>query len=254
MGPNGKSERIAWIPPAPRVVRRKPGGGCWLIFLRLFILPHICAGIFLLLSVPAHLFVSHFGTPVTAIVNWEETTPTRKGGLMYEIYYHYTLDGRRYDERASVGASIYRLTRVGDRYLGRASGLWGHALFVGPAEWEEAGPLAMLGIALGWNGLLSVFLYVFWVVPLRERWVARIGQPVLGIVTGRREHSGRGGRIYRLSYAFTTPEGLEYTGKCDVTNWVYETILDGASIIVLYDPQRPRWNLAYDYCDFVVGP
>jgi hypothetical protein len=254
MGPNGMSQRIAAVPPAPRVVRRKTGSGCLLTFLRLFILPHIFAGVYFLLSVPAHLFVSHFGTPVTAIVDREETTSTRKGGFMYDIYYHYMLDGRRYDERASVGQSTYNRTRLGDRYGGRASGLCGHALFVGPQEWEEAGPIGMLGFALGWNGILSVFLYFLWVVPLRERRIARIGQPVLGIVTGRRERSGRGGRIYQLTYAFTTPEGLEYTGKCGVTNWVYQTALEGTTLIVLYDPRRPRWNLAYDYCDFVMGP
>jgi hypothetical protein len=253
MGLNGMSERIAGIPPAPRVVRRR-AGGCGLTFLRLFIMPHICAGVILLLSAPAHLFVSRFGTPVTAIVDRIQSTPTRKGGLMYDIYYYYLLDGRRYDERASVGQGTYNQTRVGDRHKGRASGLWGHALFVGPAEWEETGPLGMLGFALFWNGILSVFVYVLWVVPLRERWIVRVGQPALGIVTGRRERSGRGGKTYLLTYAFITPEGLEYTGKCSVTNWVYQTAMDGSALIVLYDPRRPRWNLAYEYCDFVVGP
>ncbi|MGD0771112.1 MAG: DUF3592 domain-containing protein [Tepidisphaeraceae bacterium] len=223
------------------------------MFVRLFILPHMCVGVILLLSVPAHLFVARFGTPVTAIVDRMENTPTRKGGVIYDIYYQYTLDRRRYDKRASVGKSTYNLTRVGDHRNGRASGLWGHALFVGPEEWEETGPLGMLGFALFWNGILSVFVYVLWVVPLRERWIARIGQPALAIVTGRRELSGRGGRIYRLSYAFTTPEGTEYTGKCDVTNWVYQIALEGTTLIVLYDPRRPRWNLAYEYCDFVVA-
>jgi hypothetical protein len=253
MGPSDMSEGIAGIPPAPRVVRRTRGG-CGLTFLRLFILPHVCVGIILLLSVPSHLLVSRFGTPVTAIVDQKQTTPTRNGGLMYDIYYHYKLDGRRYDKRASVGKDAYNQTRVGDRHNGRASELWGHSLFVGQPEWEETGPLGMLGIALFWNGIVSVFVYVLWVVPLRERWIARIGQPAQGIVTGRRERSGRGGKTYLLTYAFTTPEGLEYTGKCSVTNWVYQTALDGTALIVLYDPRRPRWNLAYEYCDFVMGP
>ena len=58
---------IATFPPPPRRVRRKSlGSGCGVAFARLFLLPHTLIGIGLLLSVPQHLYVRYFGTPVTA--------------------------------------------------------------------------------------------------------------------------------------------------------------------------------------------
>jgi len=245
------NDGLMQLPLAPRTARRKDWtSGCALWFVRLFILPHTLVGIFLLLSVPSHWFVAHFGTPVTAVVDGRDTTLTRKGRALYKVYYHYMLNNRRYPENKSVGQEKYEQTHVGDRFAGRASALVGHALFV-DSDRHSDGTLGM-AFALFWSGIVSIFVYGAWVAPLRQRWLVMIGQPAIGTVTGRREKKGKG-TTYTVLYAFTAPGGMAYSGKWNVSNLDYQRAVEGSEVTVLYHPRNPRRNLPYEYCDFVAG-
>jgi hypothetical protein len=239
------------FPPTPRKVRRKSWtGGCTLTFIRVFILPHTLIGMGMLLSIPVHLYVSNFGTPVTATIDQASSRPNSKGRMVSEVAYHYVLDGHRYDEATSLDSKTLARMHQGDHLEGRASAFMGKALFVGP-EWQHMGALGLLGMALFWNGILSVFLYGVWYVPLRDRWIVRSGEPAIATITGRKEVRGKGTR-YILSYAFTLPDGEPFTGKCDVPHPAYQQIADGTPVTVLYNPRRPRSNLAYEFCDFEI--
>jgi hypothetical protein len=271
------------LPPAPRSVRRKLGSGCGLWFIRLFILPHTIAGIFLIVSIPFGWYVEHFGTPVTATVDRRETQPTKKGGKLYQLYYHYDFGGRRFEGSESVseeqynqaggvdaggstgltpGSSTAITTRpsssksagTGVQFEGRAVAvLPGHPYFRAPSEWGGWSLLPMLGFALFWNGILSFFLYAIWILPLRQRLLVKRGEVATAAITSRKIHRGKG-TTYTLMYRFTAEGGGEYTGACNVTKSDYENIPDGAPVLVVYKPTNPRHNLAYRFSDFIAGP
>jgi hypothetical protein len=240
------------LPPAPRTVRRKLGSGCGLWFMRLFILPHTLAGIFLLTLFPANWYVDHYGKTVTATVDRRDMTQTKKGGTLFHLYYHYDFGGRRYEASDSVGEERYVRDREGTHFDGRAAGgLFGRPVFRGPSAAGEF-QWSLLAFALVWNGFLSFLLYAVWIEPLRQRRLVKHGQVATGVVTSRRI-TRRRGTVHELMYAFTADDGFNYAGSCSVTPADYERTGEGAQFLVLYDPARPRRNLAYRFSDFIAG-
>jgi hypothetical protein len=245
---------IALFPPPPRRVRRKSwDSGCTVAFLRLFVLPHMIIGVLLLLSVPQHFYVWHFGTSVTATVDRLDTRPGKKGGTNYYLYFHYQLDGRRYDESDGTDADIYRSTHVGEQFPGVATAILGKSLFLSSAKSIGAETGVVLITALFWNGVVSIFAYLFWFVPLRQRWTVKYGEAAVGQIEGTSTRRARNGLWYYVTHRFTTPDNRTLTGKSRVSKDVYTSAVVGTPLIVLYNPRRPKWNLAYEYCDFVVA-
>ena len=235
------------LPPPPRMVRRKFGTGCGVWFLRLFILPHTIVGGFLLLTVPTRLYVHYLGTAVNATIDAVEPRTSRKGGDYYLVTYHYLLNGRRYDGSES------RTVRpvVGETFAGRAAAFAGHDVFR-PARFSAPSDLLpLLGAAIFWNGVVSVFLYIAWVVPFRDRWLARHGEATLGAITGKEMHRGKG-TTYSVSYEFEV-DGQDYRGKGKVDFAAYDLTREGMPVTVLFDPSRPKRSLPYELSDFVVS-
>lgn len=76
-----------------------------------------------------------------------------------------------------------------------------------------------------------------WIAPLRERKLARMGKPVEGRVT----NCYRDKSVYRIEYEFCTEDAQEMSGKgyrkdcCEI----------GASICIIYLPQKPSRNQTY---------
>jgi hypothetical protein len=244
-----------FLPPAPRTVRRKFGSGCGLWFMRLFVLPHTFAGIFLLGIVPAGWYFDHFARPVTATVDRREMEHTKKGGTLFHLYYHYDFGGRRYDGSDLISEARYVRARDGEPFEGRAVAvLFGRPWFRGPTEAKANSPqFLVVAFALAWNGLLSVFLYGLWIVPLRQRRLVKHGQVATGVITSRRITRGRGTN-YTLMYAFPAVDGSAYSGECGVNRADYERTPDGTNLLIIYNPARPRRNLAYRFSDFIAGP
>jgi hypothetical protein len=234
------------FPPPPRMVSRKSGTGCIIWFLRLFIVPHMVAGVFFILAVPTHLYVHYLGTPVTATIDRIEPRTSKKSGDYYWVTYHYMLDGRRFSD----GESRQVRPAVGDTFGGRAAAFAGHGMILAPEFSVVRDVLPLLGAAIFWNGVLSMFLYVLWVVPIRQHWLARHGEATLGTITGKVVHRGKS-TTYTVSYQFDV-DGKDYRGKCDVDSAAYDLAREGMPVTVLYDPSRPKRSLPYEVCDFVV--
>jgi hypothetical protein len=244
-------ETNSGMPPPPRAVRRKTGG-CLLVALRLFILPHMIAGLYFIGSIPARWYVAHYGTPVTATVDRLTTESTRKG-TGYSVHFHYVLNRHLYNDTASVGSETFDGTRVHDVHPGRASAWFGVPLFLGPPEWQNGGIQVLIGMAIFWNAIVGVFVYNLWFVPLRDRKILRWGEISAGVITARKKVSGRGADTFRLYYTFTTASGEQFTGKAR-TNSVLASMI-GLPVMVVYLPYLPKRNLAYEYCDYeVVDP
>jgi hypothetical protein len=245
-------DAAASFPAPPRAVRRKTGTAAGIGCLRVFMLPHLLVGLFLLFAVPARLYVYHFGAPVTAIVDRVESRTSRKHGDYYLVQYHYLLDGRRFDDSKSPSARTGRPPpRVGDTFAGRAAALLGHALFL-PASLNIVGDITPLAIAaVIWNGFIGVWLYIAWILPLCQRWLATTGEAAIGTITHwQANRRNRTTQSYTVSYSFTTPDGRSHDARCRVSG--RDRPAEGATITVLYAPRRPRWNLPYECSDFVV--
>src|SRR5437867_3035224 len=76
------------LPPPPREVHG--GVGCAIWFVRLFILPHMLVGIFLIARLVLTALTAVFGTDRVATVTKAYTSQTSKGGTIYHIDYHYS--------------------------------------------------------------------------------------------------------------------------------------------------------------------
>jgi hypothetical protein len=243
------------FPPPPRRVRRRGGTGCAVAFPRFFIMPHVIAGIVMLLAVPVRLYVYNRGTPVKAIIHHIEPRTSRKGGDFYVIGYHYVLNGRRYDdENESLTVAEGRRTKFGDTIDGRAAAFLGQAKFMRLSEGNN-GTWRLLVFALLWNGVVGVFVYITWVMPIRDRRLVRSGTATPGVITGSKE-SRRRGVSHTISYEFVTADGQMFTGTQDVSKRAWEIPEDGAVITVIFDTCRPQQrSLVYELSDYIVsGP
>jgi hypothetical protein len=234
------------FPPPPRRVRRTVGSGCALALPRLFVLPHMIIGVLLLLYAPVQLYVEKFGTPVVATIDNCETRLTRKGGRMYVVHYHFTHRGTRYDDSPSIGESAFANLHVGDRIPGRTSPLLYLASFQNQhficSAWSDGPLIIPVLIAIVWNGLLSVFVYRFWIVPFLDRELVRNGSVTTGKVTSFRS-AGRGGR--RVTYSFQDARGKLFAGSQNVDSGL--TAQAGMPCSIFYMPTNSRRNIAYEF-------
>jgi hypothetical protein len=243
--------------PAPRPVSRRAGTGT-VIFLRLFILPHTLIGfgaLFLVVFEPLFLILTP-DTLATVIALTPHTS--RKGGTTYRVTYRYSpvdapgvsltgddqiswaefvglrSDSQIYVHTAGVGCHRYTcLSRTFGGYVRYRYPMWFWALF--------------------WNGIVSIFLYTAWVVPTHNRNLVRFGDPVAGQITGKNIMRGKS-TTYRLKYEFT-PIGDHHARKGSTTVATkpqFDQATEGQNVTILYDPNRPGRNVAYEFGDYVV--
>jgi hypothetical protein len=189
--------------PTPRSIRRRQGAwaGCGLIFVRLFILPHMIIGMCLLLMVPITITEMFFGKVQQGRIVGKWITSVKRTN--YHIRYAYDADGihrtgerscsrSQYDAipdpaRAQTPASIEirSLTILGCHFH--------EALLAGESRWVKIAIFTL--IALFWNGVMSVFIYMVWIAPWQEKRLYRWGTPVPGRITAKHTRSGK-----RISY------------------------------------------------------
>jgi hypothetical protein len=177
--------------PTRRIASVAPEG-CALWALRLFILPHTVAGVFLIWQVMLTVAWLHSGTDVTGRITraWEEQH--RKGPIFY-IEYRYDDAGGEHVEKDTVSRALYGNLPPSVRNAGlgpppRSSAGsrssvsapiplrlldYASSRLVRPLPPYGSSPRAQLAgnifAALFWNGILSVFLYQLWIKPMRLR-------------------------------------------------------------------------------------
>jgi hypothetical protein len=241
----------AAIPPPPREVRRKMGTGCEVGCVRLFILPHTVAGIVLVLLVAMRSYVILVGTPTQATVDRAEYRSSRKGRGHYYVWFHYQLNGRRIDS-SDPWPSSAPTPHAGDQFAGRAAAFPGNTMFLRASQQSLAADVLPIAIfAVFWNAFIAVFVYAAWVRPIQTRWLVMYGEAAPGVVTSWVRSRGRNQSMSTVGYSFTTPDGVERSGKY----WTRrrDALAAGERITVLYNPKRPRQNLPYEVSDFIVS-
>src|SRR5438105_4116287 len=79
--------------PPPRSIRRRQGAfaGCAVVFIRLFILPHMMAGVFFILMVPIEIGEMFLGTVQQGRIVAKWTTSVKRTN--YHIRYAYDVNG-----------------------------------------------------------------------------------------------------------------------------------------------------------------
>ena len=249
----------AAIPPELRShyrrVRMRPGQGCSLWFIRLFILPHTLAGLFILFLMPARLAWAVFGTDHTASVERIWTTKSSKGRTVYHVRYGYdqTPAGPRHGDETTVSSTEYgRLQRlphdertVRVREIGFEPPLYHESVIEADASAaSQVAPIWLFG--LFWNGALSVFAYFVYYVPWRQRRLCRGGTPVVGTLIDKRAVRGKS-TTYYVQYHFVASDGTAHQAKTSTDSRRYHAAVIGEPIVVLYDPAHPRRSVAYDF-------
>lgn len=232
------------------------GVGLWLV--RLFILPHTLIGFGMLgkavwstVSWPVVYFA---GSLVEGRIDETTATPNRKNNsTAYSARYTFYLGNDAYHRQTTLSADGYAAVQRGSvvrvrvcRWL-PACGDWPDV-----PGFSSSNFLSFWGVALFWNGVLSLFFWNLYFVPWREAALVRRGVPVVGRITefgpsGDKERSHR----VRYSYRWPTDGGELWVGHTDCRETGGYSI--GDVLTVLIDPRRPSRSLAYALSDFRVA-
>lgn len=231
----------------PRVVARRPGSGAgnffvFAIFLSIgLVIAAFCIAepLFLLLSpaIPGHVIgtESHF-------------TSGRHGGWTYRIKFVYTENGRELSDRQTTSFRRFRSAHAGDP-------VQVHAIDIGNWHYDEldmtsgdyVGTRWFIWLwVLIWNGGILFILRAILITPRR---LIRDGKPVIGQITGKQMVRGKSTSFY-LKYTYQ-PEGTEPLNRqMSVNRSTYDQAVENTDVVVLYDPERPKRSLIYQYSPY----
>ncbi len=248
-----KIERVDF-PRPPREIRRKAWSGCLIQF---FILPHTLVGVAVLLAIVGQLGLLTFGHSTPARVTKQEMYTSKKGSTGYWLDYSYQSGGQTYTDRDSVSLDAYRRFTVGSELRVKSFHIGGHGTSL---LTDPIGPtLKTLGLffvwGAFWNGAVSIFVWHFYVVPLRRRWLAKNGEATRGMIVGKRKTPGRGGKgvlSWVVRYAYEVPGEERQTREMPVNKAEFERAVIGEEKVVLYSPAKPRRSILYDFGDYFV--
>lgn len=241
--------------PPPRSLRRKGGvlGGCGLVFGRLFIMPHTIAGIVLLCMVPLAFAEMYFGAVHQGSITAKWTTYSKRTN--YHLRYAYDAGGKhRTDERSCSQKEYDPINPARDppptieiRSIDILGLHFHEALLPGESRWAKVALIA--GVALFWNGVLSVFVYLLWIAPWQEKRLYRRGTPVPGRVFGKHTRSGKSISYY-LDYEFIHPQLGMLRKQQSVQSKPYHEAHQGQMVTILCYPQKKRPSVIYEYGNF----
>jgi len=254
--PPGKFE----MPPElahrpPRAIRRKDGalGGCGLVFGRLFIMPHTIAGICLLCMVPLTFAEMYFGAVHQGSIVAKWTTYSKRTN--YHLRYTYDIAGRHRTAERSCSQKEYDPINPArdppptiEIHSIDILGLHFHeALLPDESRWGKVAVIA--GMALFWNGVVSVFVFLFWIAPWQEKRLYRRGTPVPGRVFGKHTRSGKSVSYY-VDYEFIHPQFGMLRKDVAVQSKPYHQAHDGQMVTILCYPHKKRPSLIYEFGNF----
>ncbi len=228
--------------------------------MRLFLMPHTLVGIGLIGAAIFSILVWLFGTDVPGRINSLDISRGKKS-TNFNVHYAYTVEGIDYQGSVSIVEEIYNTLQVGQAYpvrVIRAAPSWMP---------HPRGPGSSTGMvfmwpfmALFWNGLMSVFLWIAWVAPWRMRSLLRHGLATAGVILRTETHrGGKGGPIYRVYYGYqATPldeghvlaEPDSFERKMDVTRADYNEAAIGRVVTVIYHPKNPKRSVIYDFAEY----
>jgi hypothetical protein len=247
--------------PTPRrlAARDGCGYGCGLWAVRLFLLPHTLAGLFLayqaVRATVLYLGVLLAGTDVEGHIT-AKTEHQHRNGAYYTADYAFTVDGDACAAQMPITAQEYAALRVGQAVPVR---VWDAAPHV--PHWVDAAassPLKPVGAvwfgALFWNGFMSVVVWFLYVHPWRQRQLVRYGVPTRGVVRAIAFCKDGKAAARRITYDYTPGPsevfGGPRSGSVKVTPAKAAEVKVGNVLTVLYDPRRPHRSVLYRFSNY----
>jgi hypothetical protein len=228
--------------PPPRVVRLKRWYGLVKVLYFLLLMVPVCVGA--LAGIQYHVFVH--GTPIQAKITDSYITQQRKGGAEYHVVYRYSMDGSEQVDEEAVDWKTYQ--DYPPEVAGRAMNLWGHYFSVTELINERQAAERALVICGIW--ILMIAVTPWWIWVRMKRLVAH-GQTAVATVTNKRKSFGKS-TSYVLDYTFNSPDGAVVAGLTVAPRKKYDVARVGDQITVLFDPRRPKRNVAYEFGIFEV--
>lgn len=251
--PISARKELALLPPRP--IRRRTGRG-WLIgFQQIFILPHTFVGIGLIVFMVGSWIFLIFGTTVPAQITELKTTRGSKNTTAYEVHFRYQHFGAEHQEQTTVPKAVFDTLHQNDMTEVKVFPLPISKLtqlkYPGSFDSHVVKVMVSTAMALFWNGIVSVFLWAFYIRPLINRWLIQNGWPASGQITGK---SVKGGKTttYYVEYQFALPKDGTKQGKMEVTADAYSLVNQGDSVSILYSTKNPGWSVVYELADYEV--
>jgi len=238
------------------VRRRKDHGGLFGC-VHLFILPHTLIGIFLFLFPIHSLLVVLFGITVPGHITGKRIGHSSKTNKpYYHANYEYKVGGESYsgsmDPSQSEYASLEIESPVNVRVLPLTPGI--NSRIVTAAGIKASDIPGVFLMMLFWNGILSIFWWGLLIKPLRDRKLVIEGTACLGVILDKKMTGGKT-TTYSIAYRFEPGAGSmirteTITGKMAIRSKDWDAVRQGDPVTVLYDPTKPKRNIAYDFADY----
>jgi hypothetical protein len=174
-------------------------------------------------------------------VTAKPTPRQTRSGTTYRIQYAYEINGQVFNGDEEVSESVYAAlaedSPVNVTYL--PSNPQTHCL--GPAEPRLQARNNRTIATAAFVGLVLGSAWAFVVFRLRrELRLARLGQPVVGLVISCGSSRGKGGPTYWTRYQCASPSGHLADGWNYVPHVVWQRLPPGTPVTILCDPDHPR--------------
>lgn len=241
----------------PRQIRsRKHAGFIGLIFVRLFILPHTLLGLGLLLLLLSKFTLAIFGQQSEARVLKKTTQAGSKGGATYKVAYSFTHNVTEYSGNSQIDQAIYQQLRESRSipivYLSFLPQYVSD--YREPGHFFPANTGSFFLIAIFWNGVVGVFIYVLYIDPWRRKQLIRHGTAAMGRIEAMSIQRGsKGAARYMVNYSYEV-ENQRHEASISTTREQYEAHQIGESVAITYDPVKPKRSVPVDLSPWELAP
>jgi hypothetical protein len=208
--------------------------------IRIFILPHLLVGIGLIWALILMTLTALLGTDTLGRVTELSATRGSKGGTSYTVAFEFTHGLESYKGRNSIPPAQFQgLAKGMDiavRYLPLLPNYSASAKPVGASVWQGTG--RMLGFTLFWNGILSIFVWLAWVQPYRQKKLLEKGDSTDADVLEVQAVGSRS--THRRVKAAYTVNGIHYERQFWALREPSADLAAGDRITLYYDPRNPK--------------
>jgi hypothetical protein len=217
----------------PRKLKRKRGrAGLWSILI-VPVIPHFWVGLGLLgFAFGATLF-PFVAKPVTGHVVGKHVEKV-KNGHSYELDVAYELDGHSAKQSLNTSSTAFNDANDGDEVPLVAARIAGMDHAQRPNEVSPAFPLVPM--ALFWNAIVGMFVWLLAGRPLLQWWLMRNGTRVAGVVAEHRYVGGKGAHeevVIRFG-----AEGITAKHNIPPTVWRASGLQSMSPVTVFHHPTK----------------
>lgn len=239
------------LPPAPRLVQRKPGTFALLLVGRILSAPFIAvAGALVVFAIldPAVVFLTP-AQPVMVLNEWRDFHA--RGGMVCYVEYQFPQSGFigrdevlpnefvRYSIGDAIQAHLIHLGRIGYSALDRTPAAYARNRLI---VWFCGAFALAIGVVL---------FHSIWFSPWRSHWLAKNGHAAFGAVVGKSiAQYGRRHISCTLTYQFKANGDL-LAKRIRISPQRYDSAGVKDLVIILFDPRRPNRSIVYEYSNYL---